>query len=287
MKISVISDLHADDNGYEQVLEALLTELAVRGSEVLLIAGDVSSYYKTTLKFIGELRSAAKIPVIWVAGNHDLWDFKNEGLTVDDIKNLYSADRGFLRSSVDLAKNFRLVGNTGWYDYSFADLKFDYEELALKTNKNRTWQDGNYIKMNRSDADEHDMQLRGLRREVAALEQDCKKGILMTHMVSHKSLTVKATEGVNINWEYFNGFLGSYELCALAASPGIKHVICGHVHYRKRFFDSGKEYLCCCLGTEFEFKLFGVNGGVAANINRAMQDFFVDEKLRSCIKFFN
>lgn len=254
MNIAVLSDLHVDTNGYDRVLDCLARELDARRADTLLLAGDISSHCETTLSFLDDLRDRSGLPVLWVPGNHDLWNKRCPELDAPAILGCYRADEGFVSGRRPLAPGWSLVADMGWYDYSFGDSAFDYDTLQLRTHMGRTWQDSLYAKFSCGDAEVHDRSMRTLR---TALAQAGERIVLMTHTVSHRRYTVPKLDDYP-EWLYFNAFLGSEELCALAReTPHIDYVICGHVHHRGRFAEHGREYLCCCLGYKSEWKHFG------------------------------
>lgn len=270
MKFSAISDIHVDTNGYQPVMESILAEVADRRTETLLIPGDISSRYTTTLEFLAELRQKAGIPVLWVPGNHDLWSRDCPELDAHGILARYGEDEGHLHGSRKLAESLHLVGTHGWYDYSLGGSQFSYDKLQTRKHMGRTWQDSLHAIFGMSDAEVHDREMHLLRGSLADIPAD-ESVILMTHMVSHRRFTVPKLADYP-EWEFFNAFLGSLALFDLAAHPAVRVALCGHVHHRTRFTQDGREYICCCLGYLSEFSRFG-RDGIAANVKDAVQDF--------------
>lgn len=71
----------------QNIIDALLRDLRVRyiGKKILLIGGDVSSSFELYKVFIKLLRKSLDyfkltIPIIFVLGNHELWDFPKKSI---------------------------------------------------------------------------------------------------------------------------------------------------------------------------------------------------------------
>lgn len=104
--ISYISDIHLlhrlkdckseFDIDYE--IKKIVSEIYSECSGILLIAGDVSSSYYLYEKFIKELSNCTGLTVIFVLGNHELWEFSNKSLDeiVEKYKELISSHGMYL-----------------------------------------------------------------------------------------------------------------------------------------------------------------------------------------------
>lgn len=133
MRIGAISDLHIDrhpklkSNVY---LETLIKVVQHREIDLLLIAGDISNYFRDSYQFIKDLKTALHIPILFVPGNHDYWKAE-DGTTSQDIYDFYrTKPECLLDHPYVINDNWAIVGHTAWYDYSYADKKF--EETRLK-----------------------------------------------------------------------------------------------------------------------------------------------------------
>ena len=143
-----------------------------------------------------------------------------------------------------------LVGDVGWYDYSFAEEGFSEEELYEMTAEGRVWHDHWYnpwTKDNRGQT----------RRRLALLEEAMKEAgdlpiIAVTHMLPVKAFTVPP-KGM---WRLFNGYLGTPALQALYLKYPVRIAVCGHVHYRSRVFVDNIRHICPCLGYAAEWPLY-------------------------------
>ncbi|MDU6507522.1 MAG: metallophosphoesterase, partial [Staphylococcus sp.] len=91
MRIGAISDLHIDrhpklkSNVY---LETLIKVVQHREIDLLLIAGDISNYFRDSYQFIKDLKTALHIAILFVPGNHDYWKAE-DGTTSQAIYDFY------------------------------------------------------------------------------------------------------------------------------------------------------------------------------------------------------
>ncbi|HAP54778.1 MAG TPA: hypothetical protein DCQ16_02270, partial [Spirochaetaceae bacterium] len=84
VRIGLISDIHVDLNriqGEEVVTSLLALEAVRRKLDILLLAGDISSDYALSLKTIKALEDASCVRVLFVPGNHDIWNENYPGRT--------------------------------------------------------------------------------------------------------------------------------------------------------------------------------------------------------------
>lgn len=101
-KIYYITDLHFihrlagkcrtnEDIVYElqKIIDNLIKDVRYGKNNLLLIGGDTSSDFQIFTQFIAQLRQSTVIPVIFLLGNHELWEFA--GNTFDEIVQKYEA----------------------------------------------------------------------------------------------------------------------------------------------------------------------------------------------------
>lgn len=256
MKIGLISDIHVDLNrmgGREVISDLLAAESRRRGLDVLLVAGDVASDYVLTLAVIDRLSADSGARVFFVPGNHDIWNERHPGLSAWDTYNALLKHPGNLaRGPVFLDEDWALVGDLGWYDFSYGDPSFSLDDFERMHYEGRTWQDKKYSLWDRPTLDVHRMFMERLE---AALDTALdaargKKILLATHVVQVEEFTVRPAGAM---WKYFNAFLGSPEYGRLCLRRGVKLAVCGHVHYRKKLSSGGCEFVCPCLGYTSEW----------------------------------
>jgi putative phosphoesterase len=256
MRIGVISDLHVDLNGSEPQEPAahLGAAAARRGVQLLLIPGDLSNRWDLTLRTLELIQDRAGVRVLFVPGNHDLWneapDYPlGEAWGARDSHEALLAFPGNLaRGPVDLPGSWSVAGVTGWYDFAFGHPRFSLEDFERMRFGERLWQDRINARWDRPTREVHRGFLEELERQLDALRG--RRLILATHVVPVVEFTVRPPDGV---WEYLNAFLGSPAYGELALRHGAEIAVCGHVHYRRRHRAGRTLFLASCLGYAHEW----------------------------------
>jgi putative phosphoesterase len=243
MKIGIISDIHVDINLNFDIRRGLCKVIESNGVDCLIIAGDISNTYKISLEFIDYIRKNTGVKVYFVPGNHDLWDERKEYNDTNIIYSMYKENESCLCDNPrQINEDWVIIGDTGWYDYSFGESKYnlmDYEKMEAF---NRTWQDSIFIHWGKSNREVHKAFLDKLETQIR--KQADKKKILVTHMLSRKEFSVPSGDEL---WGYFNAFLGSTEYGELFEKYKVEYVVMGHVHYRLEKSIKGTKYICSCL----------------------------------------
>ncbi len=243
MKVGCISDIHIDMNREFDVLGVLAQTARKKQLDALVIAGDISNHYTTTLAFLKQLGVRMEIPCYFVPGNHDLWDESGTCRNTEEIFKQYQEHpHCLIGRGIPLAGDWVLIGNTGWYDYSFSSPKYQWEDFAKRKLGQRTWMDSINVRWGKADRQVHLSMLAQLEEQM--VRNRGKKLIAVTHMLPDAYFTVP--ESVP-EWDYFNAFLGSRDYGGLYEQEEVQYAVCGHVHYRKRYQKQGTKYICACL----------------------------------------
>ncbi|MDX9827046.1 MAG: metallophosphoesterase [Spirochaetia bacterium] len=291
VRIGLISDIHVDLNrieGEEVVTGLLARESARRKLDILLVAGDISSDYALTLKTIRALEDASGVRLLFVPGNHDIWNENYPGRKAwDSYKALLEHPGNLARGAVSLPGGWTIVGDLGWYDFAYGDSSFSQAEFQKMKHGGRTWQDKIKSIWDRPTLDMHRLFMERLE---SRLEESANANKFnMSHNVNYGSAAANAnfiaaaanvtqtadnaaslgdgateqkilfvTHVVQIReftvqnpgsqWKYFNAFLGSPEYGELAQRYGAKMAVCGHVHYRRQVIKGETRFVCPCLG---------------------------------------
>lgn len=250
MKIGVLSDLHIDTNRKklkenETYAEILIKQIKHQKIDVLLLAGDISSDYLESQKFLDEVTQKSGIPILFVPGNHDFWSIKN-GET--DTKKIYQFFKNQPNNLVDqpyiLNDDWAIVGNPGWYDYGYGDQsKYTEEEFNEMKLRFGMWQDKRYVHWGKENKQVAQWMLGQLESDLQSVGE--RKIILMTHVVTHPRFVVPLPHKI---YDYFNAFLGSSSYEKLYQKYPIAYSVMGHVHFRKTLVDNQINYICACLG---------------------------------------
>lgn len=250
MRIGVISDIHIDRNKDYPVTAVLAKKAQEKSLAFLFIAGDISNQYSITIDFMKRITELTGIPVYFVPGNHDMWDQEN---AYHDSRRIYQQYQEhpacLINKRLFLGNDWAVVGDIGWYDYSFGNEKYPKEDFEKKRMYDRTWQDSVYIHWHQTDAQVHQDMLRRLEKQL--METQGKQQIVITHMVTKGLFTVPEEREM---WRYFNAFLGSKDYSDLFERYHVKYSVMGHVHFRKRHVENGTTYICSCLNYHTEWK---------------------------------
>lgn len=250
MRIGVISDIHLDINKEFPVIEAICARIREEKLDILLIAGDISNSYKTSILHLDSLRELSGIEVYFVPGNHDMWDQEGE---IGDARIIYDkyASRSdcLCKKIINLNEEWVVIGDIGWYDYSFGESCYSEEEFAMKEKNKRVWQDRIMVQWHQSDQEFHKKILQDLEERLLACGG--KKIIVVTHMIGAAEFKVPVTRA---DWDYFNAFLGSKMYGELFEKYKVAYSFMGHVHYRKSLVKNGVDYRCTCLNYYSEWQ---------------------------------
>ncbi len=252
MKIGILSDLHVDVNYRKDknIISNLCRIIEKNQTDILMIAGDVSNNYQVTLDTLNEIEKITGVRCLFVPGNHDIWNIKYPEKTAWDIySELQSFSGNLSREPFKLNNDWIVIGDLGWYDYSFGNPKFTQKEFDEMEFEGRLWQDKICAKWGRSTIEVHHYFYKKLKLQLE--EHKDKNIILLTHAVPHKDFTVKYPSPI---WPYFNAFLGSKEYGELVFDYSVKYAIFGHVHYRTKKIINETTFICNCLGYTKEWR---------------------------------
>lgn len=249
MKIGVLSDLHIDMNEKKleigQKYDRLLADLLYNNEiDLLLLAGDISSDYHDSLKFLDQMAEHDVSKILFVPGNHDFWSIRNGEI---NTKEIYKAFQDRKESPVSnpfiINDQTAIVGNPGWYDYGFASDKYSTEEFENKKLKVGGWNDRLFVHWNEPDQVVAQQMLDQIENDIQLVGD--REIILMTHLVTHPQFVVPLPNRI---YDYYNAFLGAKSYNNLYEKYPIKHSIMGHVHFRKTLYENAIHYYCACLG---------------------------------------
>lgn len=249
MKVGIIADVHLDTNQEYPVLDVLCDVLNKEQCTGLIIAGDITDTAYTTLESLEQIRKKLDQPLLFVPGNHDLWDPEKKFKNTWQIYEEYKQQEGCLcGKTVHLEKDKIVTGSIGWYDYSFGAPHYTKEEFAKKTQAGRVWQDSRFVHWEEDDQVVCQEMLQEM--EHVFKENHGKNITAVTHMISIPECSVIPPEK---NWDYFNAFLGSACYGKAYEAYGVSCGIMGHVHYRKQVKKGNVDYRCACLGYHTEW----------------------------------
>lgn len=286
MRILATSDLHYNISRSQGPTRELAREICRRGGDCLLFVGDSAS---TDLAILGEvfgLFESFRGPRLAIAGNHELWTTAEvDSLTryeKDLAQTCRSAGVHYLDAEPYRADGVAIVGNVGWYDFSFRratmriPLRFYQHKVApgaaAHFDKHRhlladdgdvgeaakqvttRWMDGERVRLPMGDVD---FAQRSAVRLRGHLEQVSESAETIVAAVHHLPFADLVPHTIVPNWAFAAGFLGSELLGeTLLEFPKVRHVLCGHSHRRKTCRKNG--LTCTSIGSTYREKQFEV-----------------------------
>lgn len=224
-KIAFISDLHLDLNqvDFEQALTIQATYLQAQHYQVYLIAGDLFNDFTLTLQFTKALaaRLAPTCQVFFVAGNHDM----AQHVTYAQLNQPLSAAYLHRRLVMLPGTDYVLIGNNGWYDYSF----MDYQPQVNVAQWKRTFWFDQRLQQPFSDQMRFKQDWYATRSLLAQARYLHKKVLYVTHFVPRREFV---PYGLPPRLRPMLGVLGSWHLGSLLATYHVATVIFGHLHHK-------------------------------------------------------
>ncbi|MGO4889490.1 metallophosphoesterase [Anaerobacillus sp. MEB173] len=263
MRIAILSDIHEGlnrKNTQVNIMATLKKWISTHMPEVFIISGDMTAGPEKSLTLLNQLQNEfPNTKLLFVHGNHDIYH--------KDSKSAYEVLLNFQgnlgNGPVELSKDWVVIGDGGWYDYSFGIEGFTEEQFKIGTYNDFTWPDKTYANWPRNDCDET---LRSINKLEGWLREYQGKNIIMvTHFVPFSHFVVCKDDP---SWDFFNAMMGSSRFGELAIKYGVKKYIFGHIHTRYHDQYNGIEIICNPLGYyphEWNFKT-------------------VEEEIFSCIK---
>ena len=122
MRIIVTCDLHYNVARSREPTQAVAREISRLGGDLLVLAGDTVGTNLALLEEVFALFQSFRGKVLLVAGNHELWTFGGDSLDKYERELAEVCTRHdvhYLDGGPFTAGGVAVVGNVGWYDFSF------------------------------------------------------------------------------------------------------------------------------------------------------------------------
>jgi predicted phosphodiesterase len=280
MKIVCTCDLHYDNPKSRTPAERLARRICTHhaDADVLVLAGDLCGYDLSILADCLLLFEEFGGRKLMVAGNHDLWTFR------EDSFDRYArriprtaADCGFecLDDRPAVAGDVGFAGTVGWYDYSFrrdalgmpmrfylaktgpvaARVMGEYRHLVERTDDIGPdardvavhWKDGSAVRLGRSDAEFTGHCCRRLAEHLAEIAPAVRTVVGVSHHVPFAQVCPDEPLSRKIPqpaWQFTNAFMGSERLGeTFGAEPKVRTILFGHTHAPYRGAVNGIELI--------------------------------------------
>lgn len=253
MRISFISDLHVDLNRRASINAyryELLKLIEAEKTELLVIGGDISNHYQTTIDFVESLETSAGIPVYFIPGNHDFWEDSIKKDTWGIYQIYQQHPQSLIESPLQLNETYTLVGHSAWYNHAIYDKK-RYSENEIEKGKYRFayWQDKLNLDWQAKDREVSKYFADIIQKDLDQVTTD--KIILQTHIVTIPEFTMPMPHKI---FDFFNAYIATDDLKEIQKKYPITHNIMGHVHFRTQLFKENSYYIANSLGYRREWR---------------------------------
>lgn len=244
MRVGFISDIHVNENDN---IPEIIKEIALEEElDLIIIAGDLSNHYKKIPSILNRIINGTNIDIRFIPGNHDL--YRQGGKSSKDAYERLLNNPYNLISNPIIGADFAIIGDTGWYDYSYNPNGYTDEELMRKTYRFMRWKDKTYFNWDgKSDKEVFEYFYERLEKQIDKYSD--KNLTVVTHVVPFEKFVVyKDTP----DWDYFSAFIGSEKYGDLFVNFRVKTAVFGHTHERYNETHKGIQCLCRPLGNHYE-----------------------------------
>lgn len=257
-RFTLTNDLHLDLlHLWGESLDHFLERLAGEKSLRWILVGDVVSFAAENLGPAFESLSRFPGLILYVPGNHDLWTEKGDSYTtyteiIPELCARYGVH--LLDGEPYIAGPVAVVGNVGWYDYSFRDPSFHFTQrqyVEKRLPSGFEWMDGRYIRWPLSDGEFTEFCCARLAGQLEDLPASVRQVIVVTHHIPFEELLLRKPDA---EWAFGNAFMGSRRLGEIIATdPRVSHAFCGHSHVGRTARIGDLD--ACCLASNYRRKV--------------------------------
>lgn len=243
MRIAVLSDIHEGLNRKKtktDIVASLKKWIAVHSPDVFIISGDMTAGPEKCLVLLNQLQGEfPQTRLLFVHGNHDIYHKDSEVA----YQRLLEFQGNLGNGPVELDGNWVIIGDGGWYDYSFGIKGYTKEQFQTGTFNDFTWPDQTYAHWAEKDVDVTERYLTKLENWLS--QYSGRNVIMVTHFVPFSQFVLCKNDP---SWDFFNAMMGSSRFGELAVKYGVKKYIFGHIHTGYHEVYNGIEIICNPLG---------------------------------------
>lgn len=224
-KIVMTSDNHFDINriDIDEMMKLQAQYLVEMHADYYLIAGDLFNDFQKSMKYVHDLQDelGTTTKVLFIAGNHDML----HGASFDELETLQD-DVYIHNKKIEVAgTNWAIIGNNGWYDYSYSDDEVTIDEVELW--KRAYWVD-RAIEQPMSDMERMQIVLLQTKEQLESARSNNQQVIYMTHFSPKQEYLIQRPD-IRM-WQMANAMMGSYRLGDLLEQYEANTVLFGHMH---------------------------------------------------------
>ncbi|WP_407366878.1 metallophosphoesterase [Limosilactobacillus vaginalis] len=232
IKIAISSDNHLDVNkvNISDALEFQAHWLNTNHLDYYLYAGDLFNDFSKTKAYFEQLQQlTTNTRIAYILGNHDMLN----NLSFSEAE--HSHFLSYIHNQfIDLPNSdWRIIGNNGWYDYSFSTY---HDQLKkVQTWKNVYWLDSS-IDQPISDQERMATVIAQVKYQLDLAKDNNKSVLFLTHFAPRQELLAAKPKEVNTPrrerfYQMVNAMMGSDRLGNLLEDSNIvRYVFYGHLH---------------------------------------------------------
>jgi predicted phosphodiesterase len=257
MRILATADLHYNHGKSRRLADDLIDRINTIDFDLLLLIGDTATGDGDAIeRCLSRFRFTG--PKLFVAGNHELWTHGDDSyrLFKEDLpRRIRDGGWHWLEGNPFITDDLAIVGSVGWYDYSFAQpqlgiprrfyenkvspgaaelldrfrplLEQDDDVSSSARQIVARWNDGQFVKLHRTDEEFLDELLDDLRRQLEPITT--QRVIAAIHHLPFPQLLPPSH---NAQWDFAKAYLGAAKLGELLLQfRNITTVLCGHSHF--------------------------------------------------------
>jgi 3',5'-cyclic AMP phosphodiesterase CpdA len=283
MRLLVTSDLHYNHARSRPLAEELIDHINAEQVDAVLLLGDTAASDGDALE-----RCLARFtftgPRLFVAGNHELWTSGPDSYqlyTHDLPRRVRSLGWRWLEGEPFTLGDAAVVGNIGWYDYSFAQADLGvprrfYEQkispgvaehyhrfahllrdrsdvLPAAMQVVARWNDGKFVKLHQPDEAFLEGRLRQLEADLDQT-RSARTVLAATHHLPFRELLPPPKSA---QWDFAKAYLGSDRIGqVLVRFANVRLAVCGHSHYAAEARVG--ELQVASLGSGYRIKLYRI-----------------------------
>lgn len=253
MRVGFIADLHVDVNQQVPISEyqyELLKLLESERIDLLVIGGDLSNHYTTSIKFVEDLQKQAGIPIYFIPGNHDFWERADKKNTWKIYELYKDHPQSLVESPLVLSDEYTLVGHPAWYNHAVYNTNtFRPNEIEKGKYRGVFWQDKVKLDWEATDVEVSKEFARIIQKDLESVQTD--KIILQTHMVIIPEFTMPMPHRV---FDFFNAYIATDDLKTMHQDYPITQSFMGHIHFRAQIEKEGTQFITNSLGYRKEWR---------------------------------
>lgn len=240
MRLGFVSDIHIDINRDWAMASAIAEGSRALGLDRLYVVGDISNDAVLSISFVEKMKEQFGVETYLIPGNHDYYTFDE---SFGRMRHM------FLNTFPHIVDGIGIMGDTGWYDYSW--LRYGNVGLAMKgktSDNGGTWPDHRFIKFPKVYGNSAkwltDVCVNNLYRQNNILNAaNVSERIVATHMVPNEMFIERDDYNSPSNC-----YFGSKALQSCIENIAPDFAFFGHTHTQHDKIVNGTHYICSPVG---------------------------------------